>query len=143
MFKNLRHEIQDYPFYPLSPAFNRTGSGNWWHKRLRELRREAGLDDQTLAQRLLAVEWFPYHSARCKFHKPIVGSQAYGFQLARDLIQRERVEVVGMRSKKQWGKADTAFLRLPYLKNPRNVSITRNNMDPGVFDRLLRVLREN
>lgn len=45
MFKNLRHEIQQFPFYPLNPApiFRTSGAGGWWHKRTQELREATGL----------------------------------------------------------------------------------------------------
>ena len=62
LFKNLRHESQAYPFYPLTPAFRDTGSARWWRRRLGGLIGASGLDEKAIARRLLAIEWFPYHS---------------------------------------------------------------------------------
>jgi hypothetical protein len=142
MFDNLHHHgLQEYPFYPLNPTFAGTGVACWWHKHLRELKNEAGLDDQTLAKRLLVIEWFPYPSQRCKFQEPIGGSQDYCFQLAMHMLQKQGIEVIGMRSKKQWGKANEAFLQIPYLNSPQNPCLTKRNMDRSVYDRLLQALK--
>jgi hypothetical protein len=64
MFLNLRHRPQRFPFYPLNPDFEGNGAGEWWRPRTRELQKETGLDDRTFAERLLVIEWFPYHSER-------------------------------------------------------------------------------
>ena len=76
MFQNLRHELQEYPFYPLNPAskFKESGAGRWWRARTRELREKSGLDDRTLAERLMVIEWFPYHSTKFKLPKHICES---------------------------------------------------------------------
>jgi hypothetical protein len=38
LFLNLGHKLQDYPFYPLNPAFAESGAGRWWRKRTSQLR---------------------------------------------------------------------------------------------------------
>jgi hypothetical protein len=64
MFANLRHESQEFPFYPLNPRFSSTGAGRWWRTHIRKLQEETRLDDVTLANRLIVIEWFPYHSVK-------------------------------------------------------------------------------
>jgi hypothetical protein len=62
LFRNLRQEVHDYPFYPLNPALSWTPSAKWWTPRLRDLKAASGLSPAELSGKLLAIEWFPYHS---------------------------------------------------------------------------------
>lgn len=143
MFYNLHHfGSQEYPFYPLNPAFDGTGVANWWRPRLRKLQREAGLDTPMLAKRLLVIEWFPYHSKNSGLRKERkCESQNYSFQLAKQMLEERGVQVVGMRSKKFWVEADPIFGQIPFLKNPRCGYVGRGNMELGVFDRIVKALK--
>jgi hypothetical protein len=62
MIRNLRHESQRYPFYPLNPDFDSTPCAQWWLKKTRRLVEECGLE--TVAKGLLVIEWFPYRSKK-------------------------------------------------------------------------------
>ena len=84
IFQNLRHEVQEYPFYPLNPAFSKTASAIWWRGRLSKLIKE--VDEATLAKKLLAIQWFPYHSRQWIPGKPTWESQLYFFQMAKKMI---------------------------------------------------------
>ena len=128
MFHNLRREKQDYPFYPLNPKFGWTGAGKWWLKRTSELREAVGGDPSTLAERLLVIEWFPYHSERSGLStKRVCESQEYSFQLAKKMLEEKLV--IGMRSKPNWVKVDKRFGQVPFLNSPQNTYITKGNMD--------------
>jgi hypothetical protein len=118
MFQNLRHESQEYPFYPLNPAFKETGAGRWWRKRTRQLREESGLDDRTFAKRLMVIEWFPYHSRKFAPLKHACKSQEYSFQLARKMLDRKLL-VIRMRARKQWMEVDQQFAEVRSLENPQ------------------------
>jgi hypothetical protein len=140
LFQNLRGEPQKYPFYPLNPEFSWTGAGKWWRQRTRELR-EAGLDDETIARRLLVIEWFPYHSKRAAFPtKSVCESQNYSFHLATEMFKKNKL-VVGMRSKRKWVEADKRFGEVPFLKNPQCGHISRNNTVGNLFDRIVEALK--
>jgi hypothetical protein len=76
-------------FYPLNPDFRQTPCGVWWRKCLKELLAE--LSAETLAKKMLVVEWFPYHSKNGKaLPKKPVPSQLYSFQLAKEMLDREK-----------------------------------------------------
>ncbi len=146
MFLNLNQESQamDYPFYPLNPKFRKTGVANWWLPRTRELREAADLEPAMFARRLLVVEWFPYHSERFaiprKLHR-ICESQEYSFQLAKQLLEKKLV--IGMRSKRRWLEVDQRFGNIPFLKNPQCGSISRGNTETGIFDEIVRAIRQD
>jgi hypothetical protein len=143
IFHNLRHEPQEYPFYPLNPALEGTGVANWWRPRIRRLQDESGLDMRTFATRLLVIEWFPYHSERCALGtRPVCESQQYSFELAKQMLGKDGVQVVGMRSKKHWEEVDQALGHQPFLKNYQRTYITRGNMETTCFDRLLEALND-
>jgi hypothetical protein len=141
MTHNLRHEPQEYPFYPLNPKFSWTPTGKWWHRRTRDLQLEAGLDDATLAERLLVIEWFPYHSKKSALStKPVCESQNYSFQLAKEMLEKKKL-VVGMRSMKHWMAVDQQFGRtVQFLKNPQCGYISRGNTEGDLFNRIVKAL---
>jgi hypothetical protein len=142
LFKNLHHESQAYPFYPLTPAFRDTGSARWWRRRLGGLIRASGLDEKTIAQRLLAIEWFPYHSRYSALPQlKVCESQEYTFHLARKMM-RSGPLVIGMRSRGNWLEVDRGFAEVPFLTYPRIGYISRGNMGEGLFDKIVNVLRK-
>ena len=57
--RNVQHQPNDYPFYHLDPAWDGPGAW-WWGPKLKAL---LSLFPRALvAQNLLCVEYFPYHS---------------------------------------------------------------------------------
>jgi len=142
MLHNLYREPQEYPFYPLNPAFKGTGVEKYWTDlKIRKLQEEAGIDTPTFAKKLLVIEWFPYHSTRSALPKKCVcESQKYSFQLVKQMLE-EGVEIVGMRSRDHWLSADQGFSKIPFLKNNRHPWISRGNMDEGLFDKLVAALK--
>ena len=63
-------------------------------------------------------------------------------QLAREMLTKPDVQVLGTRSLKRWLQAGPEFSRVPFLRNPQRPWITRGNMNNDLFDRLLRALKE-
>jgi hypothetical protein len=142
MSRNLRQEPQKCPFYPLNPTFSRTGAGQWWRPRILELQREAGLDDEALAERLLVIEWFPYHSKKSGIStKPVCESQKYSVQLAREMLRKRKL-VVGMRSMKHWLQVldPRGGRAVEFLNNPQCGYISRGNTSGDLSDRIVRAL---
>jgi hypothetical protein len=141
MFSNLRHEDSQYPFYPLNPAFKASGAGRWWHPLLRELQEEPGLDEAKLAQGLMVIEWFPYHSKSSALPTRLVcESQKYSVQLAKQMLQQKGTVMVGMRSRDHWMNADSVFGQVPFLKNNQRPYITKGNMAPDLYGQIMEAL---
>ena len=141
MFSNLRHDLADYPFYPLNPDFARTGAGEWWSKRTAQLQEALDGDLRKLSERMMVIEWFPYHSMRFRVPKIDCPSQQYSFQLVQDLFDRD-VLVVGMRAANLWARFDgVRSLGLRYLKNPQCGHISRGNTDGKLFDEIVSSLK--
>lgn len=80
MLRNLHHEPQECPFYPLNPKFDWTPTAKWWCPRIKKLLDATGLSDEQFAERLLVIEWFPYHSQRSGLPiNRLCESQSYSF----------------------------------------------------------------
>lgn len=143
MLNNLRHKPQIYPFYPLNPAFAASGAGRWWRPRTRELQEASGLDPRTFSERLLVIEWFPYHSMKSALRtKRICESQKYSFELAKEMKEMlDKKLVVRMRSRKHWAEVDPRFGKIPSLKNPQCGYISRGNCEGDLFEQIVKAIK--
>ncbi len=139
--KNLRHEPQEYPFYPLNPEFSTTGAGEWWLRRTRSLRDSLDIDAQTLSERLMVIEWFPYHSKSFSEPPELLPSQYYSFHLAKKALESTHKLVVRMRSRRQWTDVDKRFENVAALRNPRSAYISERNAGTDLYAQMVRILR--
>ncbi|MGI0013416.1 MAG: hypothetical protein ACREBU_08260 [Nitrososphaera sp.] len=133
--QNLRHASGQYPFYLLNPSLTAPGR-TWWEKKLSRLIKAKGRE--AVAQRLLCVEYFPYHSRRFAHAKLSVPSQDYSVRLVRNALDRDAVIVV-LRGEKFWREAVpelATYKQLHRIKNAQNVIITPNNCPEG-YDSIL------
>lgn len=121
------------PFYYFGGGLETTGGYEWWAKILKPLLK-AGVGEAALRDKIMAVEYFPYHSKSYK-DLPIVPSQQFAFDLVREAVRREKTIVI-MRGKGYWTKAVSELKAHPYLeiKNPRNVTVSANNLLNGEAD---------
>jgi len=137
--KNLFHQ-SDPPFYLLNQKFKESGGFIWWHAHLKQFIDLFGLD--TVSQKFLCVEYFPYHS---KQYKPmsIIPSQGYTFFLVREAIKQQK-PIIMMRGKRLWLEAIPELSHYPYssLNSAQNVSVSRNNLPDGVFDSIATFLSQ-
>jgi hypothetical protein len=141
MLHNLRHEEQEYPFYPLNPTFAWTACGKWWTQHLKSLFTEAGLQPKVVAQRLCVIEWFPYHSRRAGLpSNPICASQQYSFEMAKQALNDRKI-IVGMRARKRWAEVDRRFDAIPYLSSVQNPIISPRNAGQELFTSIVRALQ--
>jgi hypothetical protein len=148
MLRNLKHETQAFPFYPLNPKFNESGAGEWWRKKTYKLQAAAGISDELFSQRLFVIEWFPYHTEKspyrtrhlCRPEGVLCESQRYSFELAQDFMNRN-IPVLLMRSRKEWAAVDTRFANAPSLINPQCASISPGNVYASVFEKLVTALQ--
>jgi hypothetical protein len=143
MILTLKHELQDFPFYPLNPAFKHTGGGEWWNTILGPLKRELQLDDATLSRMLMVIEWFPYHSTRSGLPRSyICKSQEYSFYLAKKMIHKSDAIIIGMRSREHWCTTIPEFEKVCFLTNTQRPWISKGNMDEHLFERIIKRLRQ-
>lgn len=140
ILRNLRHEYQDYPFYPLNPKFDWTGAGRWWNQHLRHLFDTAGLKREVVARKLCVIEWFPYHSRKACFGlRQVCASQDYSFNLAFS-ASRSKLVII-MRAANRWTEKYPHFGKLPRLKNPRNPYLSPAGMGDELFWRTVNTLK--
>jgi hypothetical protein len=151
MLRNLFHAKEEYSFYPLNPDpdFASTPCATWWVKHLHELldKDKGGLDRGTMARNLCVIEWFPYHSLITDGlpENFICPSQNYSFDLAKQALGTAQL-VIGMRGQKRWQAVDKRLGRIPYLKNPRNPTVSIGNTPKDeagqpLFWQIVRALR--
>jgi hypothetical protein len=131
MLRNLRHESQEYPFYPLNPQFEQTPCAHWWLKKTRRLVEECGR--AIVADGLLVIEWFPYHSKKSGLPKVLVcESQLYSCQIAKEMFEKRKCMVL-MRSKDHWDVCDERLSELPLPNSRQNPSISPGNFGEDLF----------
>jgi hypothetical protein len=145
MFHNLHHKPQEFAFYPLNPKFGWTACGQWWLRHTKKL--IDGLDRACVAQKLLVIEWFPYHSKKAGFNGNLVcESQHYSFQLAKEMLEKSMLVI--LRGRPYWVNVDPGFGKVPYHTFPLGGFIVpgafKNPMAPeeDVFQRMRDTLKD-
>lgn len=136
---NRRNLIDPFgsPFYYLCGDLEQTGGYEWWCRILKPLL-NAGITEAILRDKIMAIEYFPYHSKSYK-NLPIVPSQQYAFDLVDEAIRRGKTIVV-MRSKDLWFRAVPSlenYTGKMMIKNPRNPSVSSANLGEENFNILL------
>jgi len=125
----------------LNPALSWTPSAKWWTPRVRELKEASGLSTAELSGKLLAIEWFPYHSKSPGLPRALVcESQRYTFQLAKEMLASNKL-IIRMRSINHWAQVDPGLSKVPGLKNPRCGYVSKRNTEAGLFDRIVKALK--
>ena len=159
---NQNYKHQKYPFYWLDPDLKKTSGGNWWRKKIKQPLKEIG-NDELVSKKIFCLEYFPYHSEKFKELKSIpIESKEYTFSLIEKAIKAEKIIII-MRAKKKWYESvkdakgvkcleeyrrkkykdanGEEYSRVMELKNPMNPSISLENMNPGDFCRVLKILK--
>ena len=128
--KNLVGDKQDYPFYLLDPKNSKTPGYKWWNRKLKRLIDASSREK--VAQGMLCIEFFPYHSKKYRSLGRILASQEYNFYLLREALRRNATVVV-MRSRQRWLKHVPELASYNYLclLNPQNPSISQGNLPDG------------
>lgn len=128
--RNLRHEPQPYPFYYLDPAEEGPGHA-WCRKHLRPVLERVAAEQ--VAQRLLMVQYFPYHASRFAHERLQLPSQSSSFTLVRQAVARNAVVVV-LRSERLWLEAVPELAghgRLYRLRSRQNSMLSPRNCPDG------------
>jgi len=111
------------PFYYFGSGLEATGGYVWWARILKSLVR-AGVTEAILRHKIMAIEYFPYHSKDWK-NLPSVPSQQLSFDLVNEAIRRGKTIVI-MRSKNLW------FGAVPLLEYYANKMVIKNLRNPSV-----------
>jgi len=97
--RNLRHEWESYPFYPLNPVYLQNGGSLWWSLSLRAWTEEFGIE--RVSRGFFVIEYFPYASPRYRALGEALPSQRYAFALARAKVRAGCVVII-MRQAENW-----------------------------------------
>ena len=130
---NLQHEPQEYPFYPLNPTYSPSGAHRWWRKKLNTLIQDSSLP--AVANNLLCVEWFPYHSYSYKaipkrIAPELLPSQRYAIHLVEAAMSRG-ARIIAMRSYRTWEQhvpGLNSYPKVHHLSSAQSAHLSPGNM---------------
>lgn len=130
------------PFWPLDQDLAGVSGFTWWTQRLRRLAEEVGWD--TVRERVMCVQFFPYHSPAFSAERLSPPSQRYSVELVRDAARKGKTIVIA-RGRRLWSQAVPELANIPRfeLVNPRAVFITPNNVAGGRFGEIVRRLNDD
>jgi hypothetical protein len=100
VLRNLRHEDQDFPFYPLNHRLTGTAVYKWWEVALGDLIKTLNTDEKTFANNFFSVWLYGYHSYQLniKFlEKGILRlpSVDYTVYLVKNAIRQKKIILIG------------------------------------------------
>jgi hypothetical protein len=133
-------DSKNAPFYYFAGGLEFTGGYKWWKNRLGPLIKD-GVKLDTLAKKIMCIEYFPYHSVTYKNLKNVMPSQSYSFSLVRQAISENKMIII-MRSKKLWLETVPELTNYPFLElnSSQNVIISPRNLGEDNYLKLLSAL---
>ncbi|MCK5781091.1 MAG: hypothetical protein KAH10_00735 [Flavobacteriales bacterium] len=139
--ENINQEKTKFPFYYLNPKLESPGS-RWWFKKLRWLIEKFNVEK--ISNSVYCLQYLPYHSVEFKKTSKLIPTQNFTKKILENHISNN-YPIIIMRSKKYWvelvpelEKYENAFL----LRNPRNPTLSPNNIGENNFDRLVELISE-
>jgi len=125
------------PFYYFNGGLEETGGYKWWSAKLKPLI-AAGITEEVLRDKIMMVEYFPYHSVNYKHINSFTPSQLYSFEIVREAVRRGKTIII-MRSKTLWLEAVPELVGYSYmtLSSAQNVVISPKNIGELNFKVLL------
>ncbi len=123
----IKAERKFQPHFHLSHGAVGPGS-KWWLRAVKPLIEEVGQD--CVADNLLAIEYFPYHSRTFRHAHIRLPSQEFSFSLVRAAIAR-KATVICARGANVWFGAVpqlASYRRLFHVRNPRSASLSEKNL---------------
>ena len=102
----------------------------WWIAKLEHLIARHGRE--RVADKLVCLEYFPYHSRNIGYLGTVLESQRYNFHLVREGMRRGAVIVV-MRSLRKWLDAVPELARYRYFtpRSAQQAKISPRNLPSG------------
>jgi hypothetical protein len=136
---NQRNHIDPYnsPFYYFNKGYEQTGGYVWWARMFKSLLK-AGVSESVIRTKVMAIEYFPYHSVKYK-STHIIPSQQFAFDLVSEAIERKKTIVI-MRSKRLWFEAVPSledYENKMIIKNPRAPYVSSKNLGEVNFNAIL------
>jgi hypothetical protein len=120
------------PFVSMKPAFAYE-TRCYWHLRLAGLVNDTNIE--TVCERVMVVQYFPYWSVEGNVVHRLPASQPYAFHLVNEALDSDKLVVV-MRAASKWQKAVPRLTKRKGVKvitkNPRHRSV---NVSPGNLGR--------
>ncbi len=113
---------------------------NWWMRKTKEFRATAGRE--AIANNLLAIEYFPYHSIKFAHARLRLPSQDFSFELLKSAIERG-CEIIVARGFKLWVEAVpelALYSKVSRLNSAQNIALSSGNMGPDTFARIAATL---
>lgn len=132
-------------FYYFESGLEATGGYRWWTTKLKPLI-QAGISISILKDKIMMIEYFPYHSVNYRHINTFTPSQLYSFEIVREAIRRKKTIII-MRSRALWTEAVPELATYPYLElnSAQNVTVSRTNLDNkngmGTFDKIVATLK--
>ncbi len=148
---NLEHNLKfmgEFPFYFLNPELKKLNGSEvpgskWWTQRLGHLVKEDGCKWNQVANSILCIEYFPYHSRKYKSCTRLK-SQTYSFNLVQKAIERKAI-IIALRSVKLWIDAVPGletYKDFHRVNSPQNPTLTRNNLPGCVYDEIVERIKK-
>lgn len=143
VYDNIKLKKTQYPYYYLNqdPYFERTPGHIWCNRIFSELKNE-GL--QSLSEKICCFQFHGYHSNSYKYLGDELPSQKKTFDIIKSFLDDPGKEIILMRSKRIWFNAIPELKQkekaLIILKNPRNPTLSKGNMEKSEFERVLKAL---
>jgi DNA-binding CsgD family transcriptional regulator len=138
--KNIIHQTQDYPFYPLNPKLQSTGAYRYWTKILEHPIQDAGAE--RVAKNVCCIEYFPYHSLQYRVNDRIP-SQDYSRLLVENAIRRGALIIIARKRRVLMEQIPALAVhkaagKVLFTNSCANIKITRKNL-PG-YDKVIDIL---
>lgn len=125
--KNLTHN-SDVPFLYLADEMSDTHGYRWWNNLFSKSVREEPLSMKVIREKIMIIEYMPYHSVAYTPNRLLLPSQHYAFELVRKAMAKKK-HIVIMRNVKAWLQAVPELDDYPYIRlNSQRPYITRSNM---------------
>lgn len=138
----LREERMQYPLYWLDPKLAETDGAKWSGRTLRNLIEDAGAE--VLANRLLLIEFYAYHSRSFDNRVKGLPTQAFTNELVNNAVRDGKL-IVMVRNRKAWEEQVPALIRYAETGNVlttssvQNASLSPGNLKDG-YEKLLRAI---
>jgi hypothetical protein len=114
--------------------------GEWWRENTKSLIKDFG--QLCVANNILAIQYFPYHSKKFDHASLRLPSQEFSFWLVRDAIKRNAIILCMRNGHKKWFGAvpQLASYKHFILSKNRSPSISANNLGPSSYKLIVDIL---
>ena len=125
-----------FPIFSLDSRWTEHAAYQYWTRRLRPLIDAVGID--TVARKLMVIQYFPYQSRKYRPLPEPLPSQEYTFGLVRQACEQRKLMVV-MRGERRWRRAVPRLPENGYLmaRSPLSGHVSPGNLGAHGFRQVL------